>query len=58
MRSAGASSRAVKRLPGGSDYCFDMGLTAPVGTVEHLSAVSDDERDLILGTTAAKLLRL
>lgn len=42
----------------GSDYCFDMGLTDPVGTVERMSALSDAERDLILGTTAAKLLRL
>jgi aminocarboxymuconate-semialdehyde decarboxylase len=42
----------------GSDYCFDMGLTDPVGTVEHLNGLSDAERDLILGTTAAKLLRL
>ncbi len=42
----------------GSDYCFDMGLTDPVGTVERLSALSDAERDLILGATAAKLLRL
>jgi len=42
----------------GSDYCFDMGLTDPVGTVERLSALSDAERDLILGTAAAKLLRL
>ena len=42
----------------GSDYCFDMGLTDPVGAVEHLSGLSDGERDLILGATAAKLLRL
>ncbi len=42
----------------GSDYCFDMGLTDPVGTVERLGALSDAERDPILGTTAAKLLRL
>ena len=42
----------------GSDYCFDMGLTDPVGTVERLGALSDAERDLILGATAAKLLRL
>ena len=42
----------------GSDYCFDMGLADPVGTVEHLSGLSDAERDLILGATAAKLLRL
>jgi aminocarboxymuconate-semialdehyde decarboxylase len=42
----------------GSDYCFDMGLADPVGTVEHLPGLSDAERDLILGTTAAKLLRV
>ena len=42
----------------GSDYCFDMGLTDPVGTVEHLGALSEAERDLILGKTAARLLRL
>jgi aminocarboxymuconate-semialdehyde decarboxylase len=42
----------------GSDYCFDMGLTDPVGTVERLTALSDAERDLILGTTAANLLGL
>ena len=42
----------------GSDYCFDMGLTDPIGTVERLTALSEAERDLILGTTAAKLLRL
>lgn len=42
----------------GSDYCFDMGLTDPVGTVEHLGGLSDAERDQILGTTAARLLRL
>ena len=46
------------RVVPGSDYCFDMGLTDPVGTVERLSALSDAERDLILGTAAAKLLRL
>jgi len=42
----------------GSDYCFDMGLTDPVGTVERLGALSEAERDLILGKTAARLLRL
>lgn len=42
----------------GSDYCFDMGLTDPVGTVERLTSLSDAERDLILGKTAATMLRL
>ena len=46
------------RVVRGSDYCFDMGLPDPVGTVEHLSGLSDAERDLILGASAAKLLRL
>ena len=42
----------------GSDYCFDMGLTDPVGTVERLAELSRKDRDLILGLTAAKMLRL
>ncbi len=42
----------------GSDYCFDMGLEEPVHTVERLTDVSYAERDLILGKTAAKLLRI
>ena len=42
----------------GSDYCFDMGLQEPVHTVERLSDVSEAERDLILGQTAARLLRV
>jgi aminocarboxymuconate-semialdehyde decarboxylase len=41
----------------GSDYCFDMGLVDPVGTVERLD-LPEAERDLILGKTAARLLRL
>jgi aminocarboxymuconate-semialdehyde decarboxylase len=42
----------------GSDYCFDMGLEQPVHTVERLTDVSEPERDLILGKTAARLLRI
>ncbi len=42
----------------GSDYCFDMGLDDPVATVERLVDVSVADRDLILGKTAAKLLRM
>ena len=42
----------------GSDYCFDMGLTDPVGTVERLDALTAAERDLIIGQTAVRLLRL
>jgi aminocarboxymuconate-semialdehyde decarboxylase len=42
----------------GSDYCFDMGLTDPRGDVERLDALSEDERALIIGQTARRLLRL
>ena len=42
----------------GSDYCFDMGLEEPVQTVERLTDIATTERDLILGKTAARLLRM
>lgn len=42
----------------GSDYCFDMGLADPLGDIERLDALSAAERDLIIGQTAVKLLRL
>ncbi len=42
----------------GSDYCFDMGLDDPVATVARMTEVSQADRDLILGKTAAKLLRI
>lgn len=42
----------------GSDYCFDMGLEDPVGDIERLDPLSAEERELIVGKTAAKLLRL
>jgi aminocarboxymuconate-semialdehyde decarboxylase len=42
----------------GSDYCFDMGLTDPLGDVERIEALSAAERELIAGRTAARLLRL
>jgi len=35
-----------------------MGLTDPVGDVERLDALSAAERDLIIGQTALRLLRL
>jgi len=44
------------RITLGSDYCFDMGLEHPHDTVESLTALSDAERDLILGGNAARLL--
>jgi aminocarboxymuconate-semialdehyde decarboxylase len=42
----------------GTDYCFDMGLSDPVATVERLDFLSAEERNLIKGGTAARLLRL
>ena len=42
----------------GSDYCFDMGLSDPLGDVERLDALTGTERELIIGRTAARLLRL
>ena len=42
----------------GSDYCFDMGLDDPVATVARMTEVSQSDRDLILGRTAAKLLKI
>ena len=46
------------RVTLGSDYCFDMGLTDPVATVERLDVLSVEEKNLIKGGTAARLLRL
>lgn len=42
----------------GSDYCFDMGLSDPIGTIDQLDSLTEDDRDLILGKTAARLLHL
>jgi aminocarboxymuconate-semialdehyde decarboxylase len=41
----------------GSDYCYDMGYERPVKFVDGLGLSSAD-RDLILGGTAAKMLKL
>ena len=41
----------------GSDYCFDMGLDDPLATVKRLQ-ITDEEKDLITGGNALKLLRL
>jgi aminocarboxymuconate-semialdehyde decarboxylase len=42
----------------GTDYCFDMGLADPVATIERLDFLSVEEKNLIKGGTAARLLRL
>ncbi|MBI3374118.1 MAG: hypothetical protein HY017_20525 [Betaproteobacteria bacterium] len=64
-RSLGcASPRHHERLVGadrvllGTDYCFDMGLTDPVATIACIEGVTETERELIRGGTAARLPRL
>jgi aminocarboxymuconate-semialdehyde decarboxylase len=42
----------------GSDYCFDMGLSDPLGDIERLDTLTAAERELITGQTAVKLLHL
>jgi aminocarboxymuconate-semialdehyde decarboxylase len=42
----------------GTDYPYDMGFEDPVGLVERTPSLSDDDRRLILGGTAATLLGL
>jgi len=46
------------RITLGTDYCFDMGLTDPLATIDRISSLSIEEKNLIKGATAAKLLRL
>jgi aminocarboxymuconate-semialdehyde decarboxylase len=46
------------RVTLGSDYCFDMGLDDPLATVSRISGISEEEKKLIQGKNAARLLRL
>ncbi|MBI3055512.1 MAG: amidohydrolase [Betaproteobacteria bacterium] len=49
----------VDRIVMGSDYCFQIGDEHPVATVNRLSkSISVAEREMILGKTAARLLKL
>ena len=45
------------RIMLGSDYCFDMGVERPIGPVDAMQ-ISASERDLILGGTAQRLLKI
>jgi aminocarboxymuconate-semialdehyde decarboxylase len=42
----------------GSDLPYDMGDSEPVQTIERMPGLDDRERQLILGDTAARLLKL
>ncbi len=46
------------RIMVGSDYCFDMGYTQPVKFVERIPGLAARDRKLMLGGTAARLLKL
>lgn len=48
----------VDRIVMGSDYCFSIGDEHPVASVNRLKGLSVAERELILGNTAARLLKL
>jgi aminocarboxymuconate-semialdehyde decarboxylase len=51
------SQVGVDRIMMGSDYCFPVGYDHPVENVEELH-LSAEQRKMILGGTAAKLLKL
>src|SRR4051812_43139806 len=42
----------------GSDYCFDMGLDDPLATLNRIAGLSAEDRNLIQGKNAARLLHL
>jgi aminocarboxymuconate-semialdehyde decarboxylase len=51
------STVGAERVMLGSDYCFDMGYERPVQFLEQVN-LSSAQRKMILGGTAAKLLKL
>jgi aminocarboxymuconate-semialdehyde decarboxylase len=51
------SQVGVERIMLGSDYCFPVGYDRPVEVVEDLR-LSSEQRKLILGGTAAKILKI
>ena len=51
------SQVGVDRIMMGSDYCFPVGYDRPVEIVEDLR-LSTDQRKMILGGTAAKILKI
>jgi len=42
----------------GSDYCFDMGLDDPLASVDRIAGLSEEQKNLIRGGNAERLLRL
>jgi aminocarboxymuconate-semialdehyde decarboxylase len=48
----------AKQVLLGSDYPYDMGDEDPVGLVQRLRGIDEDERERILGGSAARLLKI
>jgi aminocarboxymuconate-semialdehyde decarboxylase len=46
------------RVMVGSDYCFDIAYEEPVRMITRMKGISDEEKQLILGENAKRLLRL
>ncbi|MCU1341368.1 MAG: aminocarboxymuconate-semialdehyde decarboxylase, partial [Candidatus Acidoferrum typicum] len=51
------SQVGADRIMLGSDYCFEVGYERPVQVVEELR-LNSEQRKMILGGTAAKILKL
>lgn len=51
------SQVGADRVMLGSDYCYDMGCERPLALLDELK-ISDADRKLIVGETAAKLLKI
>jgi aminocarboxymuconate-semialdehyde decarboxylase len=51
------SQVGVDRIMLGSDYCFEVGYERPVQMVDELR-LNSEQRKMILGSTAAKILKL
>ncbi len=48
----------VERIMMGSDYCFDIAYDEPVKFVTQMKSLSDEQREKILWSNAARLLKL
>ena len=48
----------IERIMMGSDYCFDIGYEEPVKVVTQMKSLNDKQREQILWSNAARLLKL
>jgi aminocarboxymuconate-semialdehyde decarboxylase len=42
----------------GSDYCFDIAYEEPMKMVTQMKTLTDEQKQLILGENAKRLLRI